>query len=268
MAGIRKLIAAAKRAGQASPPIAAALPFSHHPKGAKEAVLLLHGYTGYPDELAIIGRYLDEAGIACAAPRLSGHGSSRADMLSATARDWIRQSFDAYLNLRSEYALVHVLGHSMGALLALLTAAAFDAPKAALLAPALMTNRSLLPLTPIVSLLFPVLRQNRPIKADASPDRRVLHDAYWADELISAAAQLYKVQKAARRCLPRTRSHLFVVLGEQDQTIPLSAASYLRRKAVNAASLEEHIIPGANHRFPFETGAEQAARLTTDWLKR
>ena len=86
-----------------------ARPFRKDPAGAKEAVLLLHGFTGIPRELSIVGDSLAEAGFACLAPRYPGHGTDRADFLATGAEDWVRRAFDSYLDLRSEYETVTCL---------------------------------------------------------------------------------------------------------------------------------------------------------------
>ena len=49
--------------------------------GARSAVLLVHGYTGYPGELRSVADALYEAGHSVYAPRLPGHGTTRADFL-------------------------------------------------------------------------------------------------------------------------------------------------------------------------------------------
>jgi len=120
-------------------PLPGTLPVRIDTAGASEAVLLLHGYTGNPAELIPVGKALADAGYAISIPRYPGHGTCRSDFLKTDAMDWARSAFDAYMDLRARYGTVHVVGHSMGGLLAAAVAAAFAAPRLVLFAPAFIT---------------------------------------------------------------------------------------------------------------------------------
>jgi carboxylesterase len=43
--------------------------------GERAQALLLHGYTGTPYEVRIVGEALAERGVGCRAPLLPGHGT-------------------------------------------------------------------------------------------------------------------------------------------------------------------------------------------------
>jgi carboxylesterase len=96
-------------------------------EGGEEAVLVIHGYTGIPDELRYFAQRLYEAGYTVVVPRLPGHGTNETDFLSSTAQDWYRKVVDTYL-ISPKHS--HSLGGlSMGALLAILGASQFSAEK-------------------------------------------------------------------------------------------------------------------------------------------
>ncbi len=46
--------------------------------------LLIHGYTGSPPEMRLIGDYLHERGLTVLGPLLPGHGTNVADMSTRT----------------------------------------------------------------------------------------------------------------------------------------------------------------------------------------
>jgi carboxylesterase len=244
-----------------------ARPYRVEPRGAKEAVLLLHGFTGIPHELSIIGSSLAEAGYACLAPRYPGHGTDRADFLATGAEDWLRRALDSYLDLRSEYENVHVLGHSMGGLIATIVAATFNAPKLVLLAPAFKIGGSGLALSSFIAPFRPVIRRNRP-NEETDPARRQLFADYWADDLVSGVVQLKLLLKAARRDLERVHSKLLVVVGTKDETVPASVALLVEKRAMGAASFESKSIAGAGHLFPFDAYSAQAALIVREWMTK
>jgi carboxylesterase len=244
-----------------------ARPYRVDPSGAKEAVLLLHGFTGFPRELAKMGDALVNQGYACFAPRYPGHGTDRDDFMNTGAEDWLRRAIDSYLDLRSEYETVHVLGHSMGSLMATIVAAAFNAPRLILLAPAFkLKNRSAF-LSSLVAPFFPVIKRKRP-NPETDQLRKQLFDDYWKDDLVAQVVQLRRLQKAAGKDIVRVHSKVLLLVGEKDDVVPASIATYVEKRAIGAASFESKAIAGAGHGFPCDEGSDEAARLVVDWIRR
>lgn len=246
-----------------------ARPFRMDPAGAKEAVLLLHGFTGIPRELLIVGAALAEAGYAVLAPRYPGHGTDRVDFLSTGAEDWLRRAIDSYLDLRAEYGTVHVLGHSMGGLIATTVAAAFNAPKLVLLAPAFKISRAGLGLTPLIALFAPVIRKNRPLlDSETDPARRALFADYWADDMPAGLVHLERLRRQARRDLLRLHSKLLVIVGASDDVVPASVAGFVEERARGALTFESKSLAGAGHLFPFDANGAETARIVREWMSK
>jgi len=244
-------------------------PFRFDVPGAREVFLLLHGFTGIPHELAGVGAALVQEGFASYAPRYPGHGTVRMDFLASGAEDWVRRAVDSYLDLRSEYEAVHILGHSMGGLIAAALAAATNAPKLVLFAPAFMLSSKVVRFTPLLAPFVSVIHTNRPVPdTETDPVRRRLYADYWADDHIAGAANLERIRKTAIHLLPQVRSRVLVVTGEKDQTVLPSVGEFLRTSMVNAASFESKIINGAGHRFPFDENSVQAAALVREWVSK
>ena len=91
--------------------------------GGSTGVLLIHGFTGLPAELVMMGRYLQQRGCTVLGVRRAGHGTTVEDMSRMTAEDWLDSVRDGYAVLRGSCEHIFVAGHSMGGLLALLLAA-------------------------------------------------------------------------------------------------------------------------------------------------
>ena len=91
--------------------------------GGSHGVLLLHGFTGMPPELRLLAEALQRAGHTVLCPRLAGHGTSPEDMAHTDAEDWYDSAADGYAILAGITQRISVVGHSMGALLALRLAA-------------------------------------------------------------------------------------------------------------------------------------------------
>ena len=94
-----------------------------HFQGGRDGVLLIHGLTGTPSEMLLLGKGLNRAGFTVSGVQLAGHCGDQADLLATGWRDWYASVETAAHELQSRVDRVFVAGLSMGALLALLLAA-------------------------------------------------------------------------------------------------------------------------------------------------
>lgn len=86
--------------------------------GGPHGVLVLHGFTGNPRSMRGLAEAFAAAGFAVELPRLPGHGTSVADMLTTAFPDWAAAVETTYLELAGRCDRVVVAGLSMGATLA------------------------------------------------------------------------------------------------------------------------------------------------------
>jgi carboxylesterase len=96
-------------------------------EGGRSGVLLIHGLTGTPMEMRLLGKGLNRVGFTVHGMQLAGHCGDADDLLVTGWRDWyasVEQAADAMLGKVDQ---LFVGGLSMGALLALKLAA--DRPR-------------------------------------------------------------------------------------------------------------------------------------------
>lgn len=92
-------------------------------EGGRDGVLLIHGLTGTPTEMRILGKGLNRAGFTVVGVRLAGHCGTEDDLLATTWQDWYASVEAAAEQLRGKVDRLFVAGLSMGAILALRLAA-------------------------------------------------------------------------------------------------------------------------------------------------
>lgn len=92
-------------------------------EGGRQGVVLIHGLTGTPIEMLLLGKSLHRAGFSVHGMQLAGHCGDVDDLLAAGWRDWYASVESAVADMRQKVDQVFVAGLSMGALLALLIAA-------------------------------------------------------------------------------------------------------------------------------------------------
>ena len=91
--------------------------------GGRSGVLLIHGLTGTPQEMRLVGKGLHRAGFTVYGMQLAGHCGDEEDLLKTGWHDWYRSVWQAADRLRKDVDHMFVAGLSMGALLALKLAA-------------------------------------------------------------------------------------------------------------------------------------------------
>ena len=123
--------------------------------GGSTGILLIHGFTGAPPEMRLIGDYLHQRGITVSAPLLPGHGTVVEDMNRYKWTDWVAHTKQALAELKSGCDAVFVAGLSLGSLITLNLAdededLSGSISGAILFAPSIKLTSKLIHLTPIL----------------------------------------------------------------------------------------------------------------------
>jgi carboxylesterase len=88
-----------------------------------ECVVMVHGYTGTPGELRLLGDYLNKLGFGVIGVRLPGHGTTVEDLKKTTFNDWYEEVVKNVSQARTAARHVSIIGTSMGAAVVLKVAA-------------------------------------------------------------------------------------------------------------------------------------------------
>ncbi len=99
------------------------MPSNNFSKKGPVGCLLIHGFTGSPNEWLDLGEVLVKKNFTVSIPTLPGHATHSADMFNYTWRDWFTCVKEAYEDLNKVCKEVFVCGLSMGGALALHLAA-------------------------------------------------------------------------------------------------------------------------------------------------
>ncbi len=91
--------------------------------GGPVGVLLVHGFTGAPQEMRRLGGFLAERGQTVLGIRLPGHGTRPEDLRRASWRDWTEAVAQGAAALREQCERVFLCGLSLGGVLVLYEAA-------------------------------------------------------------------------------------------------------------------------------------------------
>jgi carboxylesterase len=190
-----------------------------HDKPPLIGVLLIHGLNGNPSDLAELASVLQTQGMVTTMMRLPGHGEQGSEMRPVRWQEWVRAVRTEVHQLKERSDLVFVLGHSLGAALALYVAAQEAVTGVVALSSPLLPWYQ--PLTSLLRYVLPVLPTLHADLCDQKARRQEGGELYrWAPTptLESSLHFLWQLQAA----LPKVRAPALIMTGLHDHTVPVA----------------------------------------------
>jgi len=232
--------------------------------GGSTGVLLIHGFTGSPAEMRLVGDYLNEQGLTVSAPLLPGHGTTVDAMNRCRWRDWTSHAERAHKELTSQCETVFVGGLSMGSLITIYVAAHHQPRGAILYSPALHVANPLIHLAPVLKYVVPrVPKSGESDMTDPEADRRTwTYEAYPT----AAAHELLKLIGRCRELLPRVTCPLLAFYSTGDSLVKAEGA---RRVVEEAASEEAELVTlhNSGHVLTVDSEWRMVAEKTYDFVR-
>lgn len=214
---------------EATVSIAGAEPWSAVGRGerGRDAVIVLHGFTGNPIGTRPLGQHLAVEGYSVEVPVLPGHGTSHHDLALTRYHDWYGAADRLVSYLRGRCRQVALVGHSMGGTIALDLAARRpdDVAAAVVINPPVRMPAGLLPrLSGLLQYLAPYIpRELAGMPADDIAHDGVEDGSYALVSARAARSLLVELDRVRAGLLDIT-APLLVVRSTQDHTVAPSNA--------------------------------------------
>lgn len=230
-------------------------------EGGPVACLLLHGFAGSPAEIRPVIEHLAARGITVSAPVLPGHGTSPEDLRGTRSRHWVRAAEAELAALQERFGRVHVVGFSMGGLIALYLAAHHQVASVTTLAAPVRLNDWRQILVPLAKYLMPYYESKI-----RNPEIAAQLENNYERMPLSALHSLMRLARRVRRDLPRVTAPVQALQGDRDKWIAPESAAYLME---NIASLEKRmeLLPGRNHFVALERGRDEVCQRVLLWIE-
>jgi len=227
----------------------------------KTAILLIHGFTGSPAELRLLGEYLNNHGYTVYAPLLAGHGTTPEEMAKTNKENWWNSVVEAYdLLLSKGYSDIIAVGLSMGGTLSL----------------KLAMNK---PLSAVVSMAAPIYVHNRFIelsrwikylkafqakkrKAESIEQYLVSYDR----TPIICAESLDRLIKEVRVDLGKVTVPILIMQGKNDETVRFESAEYIYDK-VNSVNKKLKWYDNSTHILTLDQERDKVFFDVLEFLK-
>ena len=245
------------------------------PKGEPWArVLIVHGIGEHSGRYERTGRLMAEAGLDVQAFDLRGHGLSGGRRVYVGRWDDFLDDVGVQLAALREPGLPLVLlGHSMGALIAL-TYACSGRPAPDLLVLSAPPLRASVPgwqrvLAPILGTVAPTMVLANPITGDQLARDPAVGVAYFADPLVQPRSttrlgfQLFSAMKRGRSGLDRLHVPTLVIHGGADVLVPTTGSEPLG----NLPGVERRVLPNLRHETLNEPEGPEVVAGIIEWLR-
>jgi carboxylesterase len=236
--------------------------------GRAPRVLAFHGFTGTPQEVALVVDVARELGLGAEAPLLPGHGQRVSDLAPLRFADWLAAAEQHYARLAADGPVV-VAGLSMGSLLAFHLAANHAQTTAGVIALAnAMWLKSPWPawgLKLVDRLRFPDFWMPKSAPDLGDREERALHLTYNAQP-VRAAVSLLRAGESLSQELHRVKAPTLLLHGALDAVAPVSNAW---RVSVRLGAIQKRtvIFERSHHILTRDVEREAVRREITAFLR-
>jgi len=248
--------------------IMTAVPHSRTPFG----VLVIHGFTATLESVEALRKPLQERGIPFRMPLLAGHGAPSPAALEGTKWEaWLQDAEQAFQNLSLEAERIIVIGHSMGALLALNLAVRYPKQVDSLIlaAPALRLvsffapGRPLHFAAPIVSMII----KKWDLKSDLAELRPQCKAPHYDWVPTEAILSLFELINTTLSLLDRVNVPFMILHNRKESTVrPESATLLCNRAATSSADQSIVWLERSGHQIFCDCEREKAVRVVIDYI--
>lgn len=191
--------------------------------GGADGVLLIHGFTGSPAEVRMLGEFLHKEGYTVFAPRLCGHGTTVEEMANTKWPHWYSSVEDAYHILKSMCSKITVIGLSMGGLLGFKIATDYQVDKIVSLSTPIFIADKRLEMLPVYQMFREFAPKKRKKYADIDPKYTVGYNA----TPLSGISSLVELIEQVNQILPDIKEELLIIQGRCDHTVQPKSAKYI-----------------------------------------
>lgn len=188
--------------------------------GGPTGCLLVHGFTGTPKEMRLLGEYLHGRGHAVLGVRLAGHATQVEDMIRTRYQDWLNSVEDGWHLLQDYTEKVVIIGFSLGGVLSLTFASNFPvAGVVAMATPYEIPNKLVKTLGPFIILLSKILPTMDQGEAEwFNPEMQKDH-IYYHKAPLRSVYELTQLTKQMHSSLPKMNIPMLVIHSRNDLNV-------------------------------------------------
>jgi carboxylesterase len=220
-----------------------------------ELCVLVHGFTGSPEEVEPLARALRSAGYDVVIPVLYGHCGSKDDLKQATASAWI-QSVQPIVMAAVKTQPVHLIGFSMGAMVSAIIANKFPVSTLTMLSPAVYYVGPKQMFRQIANVIKETWDKGG---AGQSYLRQRIEKI--SQTPLQSVKQFRRLIQIGKTALPKVNIPICIIQGENDEIVEPRGADFVF-SSVASTDKELHYLPKCDHMICHSVESDQV----NDWV--
>lgn len=232
----------------------------------KTGCVLVHGFTGAPKEMRLMGEALQSKDISVLGVRLAGHATQPEDLKRTLWRDWLASVEDGIHMLSDICDKVFIAGLSLGGILALVAASRYQQLKGAIAiaTPYNLGNDWRLKFARPLSLVIPrIEKKGSEIRDLTTAREHIDYPAYPTKGI----AEVQDLTKVLHHSLPKIRIPVLLINSRADHTVPLWHSDKMLQEMISG-DVERLIIEDGGHVITEDIGREKAFEAAFQFIKR
>ncbi|MDB5085452.1 MAG: carboxylesterase [Bacilli bacterium] len=206
-----------------------------------ELCIIIHGFTGNPWEVAPLTSSLEKQGYQVIAPLLPGHHFEKIRMAKATAEQWLQSVENIVEHAMKEYKDIHMIGFSMGAMIAAIIASRFPISTLVMLSPAVYVATPSVFLTRVRNFSRRT-REQRPLLRQAMLNNVTSMRA----APLSNVWQFQKIIRLAKQVMPSLHMPICIIHSKQDEIVDPHSSAWIYH-VVPSIEKELHYLHCSSH---------------------
>lgn len=233
--------------------------------GGKTGVLLVHGFTGTPREMRLLGNFLAEQRYTVLGIRLNGHATNISDIVRTHWQDWLISVEEGLHLLRSCTEQQVIVGLSMGGALSLIASAKYPVKGAVgISTPGSFSGDWRLKFLPILKYMVKGLPKGAPDWHEEQQGRK--HYSYPYYPMISVA-EFIAVLAEMQAQIPEITVPVILMQSTGDNTIPANSMEFIY-SLLTTEDKQKIWFHNSNHMITMEPDRFEAFRLIHEFITR
>lgn len=229
----------------------------------KIGCLLVHGFTGSPSEMLLMGEFLADMGYTVLGVRLEGHGTSPEDMACTDHQQWYQSVVVGFEKIRRDCEQVFVVGLSMGGILALYLASEYTVDGVVALSTPIFINNNKLSLLPLYRLFRSY--EHRPRKRfPVDPKYNI---SYEKVPLRCLTSLLHLISMTKVR-LCTIKNPVLIVQSKVEHTVKPESAEYVYKHLTGTEDKELLWLRGSGHVVTLDKERDMVFEVTAEFISR
>jgi esterase/lipase len=228
----------------------------------EELCIIIHGFAGNPWEVEPLAYALEKKGYEVMTPLLPGHSLDKAKMEKITSLNWITMIEKIVKQAIEENKKIHMIGFSMGSMIASIMASRYEISTLVLLSPPVYV------LTPSVlktrlGRFFQHTEKKRSVSVHPSPKNQPFIRSIPVYNLF----QFQKIVRQAKKIFRHISIPICIIHGLKDEIVDPRSSQWIFR-TVSTIEKELHHLPLSKHHICRDCEIDTVVKIVENFLKR